>query len=529
MNSSMATPASGKIDTTLQWDLASLVDLEIAVTQEKILDDTDLKRRDRAFFMRYREAGGPAGSRSQAFRSWLEERRRESQKDVPTPGHEAQSWLGWIKSLGFMATFLLGATWAWGALTVHGAAVNVLTFWFLTIGIPLLLTGMGFYLMLGRRLPHMPEPPLILKRGLARLVVSGVLRTEHLFTAHIVSGRELTLRASAGELRSRFSDRHGLISALLANTLHFLGLGMVLGIFAALFSFKNFSNQDYGWQSDAACVKAERVEGFVGLISLPWTCVLGRDVGHPTAREIAGTRFFRNEGVKGMDHAVSVNWSSFLVFSSLFWGVLPRLVLLVAGRLASRRQLHAEDFTQHRFDALWLRMATPGVSTDPTDPGNSVVIPPPVVKPDYSQGRGTGFLLIPQELSSDKLRQNVINRLRSQYDQTPSESLLLPSLPAPKAALLDRLAPLADGGRMDLYILQESFMPPVREFLTFLMDCRAKFGAGASLRVVLIGERTGDGTWAWPSDQDRLVWNAKIVAIGDPRISILTLNPPENN
>ena len=81
---------------------------------------------------------------------------------------------------------------------------------------------------------------------------------------------------------------------------------------------------------------------------------------------------------------------------------------------------------------------------------------------------------------------------------------------------------------MDLHILQESFMPYGREFRTFLTDCRAKLGAGTSLRVVLIGVRTGDGTWAPASDIDRSVWNDKIAAIGDSRISTLTLNPPEN-
>ena len=528
MNPSKALKKSDKPGAKSPWDLASLIDLEVALTQERGLDDADLKRRDRAFYKRYREAGGPAGSRSRAFRAWVEERRRESTKNQASPGQEAQAWLRWIRSLGFIATFLLGSTWALATLTAHGAPVNVLTFWFLTIGIPLLLTGLGFYLMLGRKFPHLPESPLILKRLLARILISGVRQTEHLFTDRIGSARKLALRAGAGELRLRFSDRHGLISALLANTLHFLGLGMVLGIFAALFSFKCLSNQDYGWQSDAAYVKAERVEGFVRLISLPWTCLFGRDVGHPTTREICNTRFFRNEGVKGMDHTASINWSSFLVFSSLIWGVLPRGVLLMAGRMGSRRQLHAEDFGQHRFDALWRRLATPDISIEAPDWKEPHEVHAAVMESDNSQAQGPMYLLIPQEISSDKLRRNVIKRLEFQYGSSPSEFRNLPSLPKSRAALLDELVALADGGRMDLHILQESFMPYVREFRTLLMDSRAKLGAGASLRVVLIGVRTGDGTWAVASALDRSVWNDKLAAIGDPRISLLSLSPPEN-
>jgi len=523
----MATQASATSATASQWDLASLIDLEIAVTQEKRLADTDFKHRDRAFFKRYRGHGGPAGSRSQAFRAWVEDRRREGPKDVPTPGQEAEAWLGWIKSLGSMATFLLGATWAWAALTIHGSPVNVLTFWFLTVGIPLGLTLLGFHLLLGRRLQHLPQAPLIVKRLLANLLVSGVLRTEHLLTERIGSERELALRARAAELRARFSDRHGLVSSLLANTLHVLGLGMVLGIFAALFAFKGFSNQDYGWQSDAACVTAQRVDGFVSMISLPWTCVLGGDVGHPTTREIEGTRFFRNEGVRGMNHAASINWSSFLVFSSLCWGVLPRVILLLAGRAGARRLLRAEDFSQHRFDALWRRMTMPDITIESAGSEEPRSLPAAAaLEPDKSPAQGSGVLLMPQELWSDKLRQNVTNGLEFQHGRSPREFRPMPSLPAPRAALLDELASLAVGERMDLHILQESFMPPVREFRKYLTDCRAKLGARASLRVVLIGVRTGDGTWAAASDQERSVWNDRIAAIGDPRISLLILDPP---
>ncbi len=508
----------------MQWDLASLVDLEIAVTQEKSLADTDLKARDRAFYQRYRAEGGAVGSRSQTLRAWVEVRRGDSAQATPTPGQEAQACVGWIKSLGSMATFLLGSMWAWGALTLHGAPVNVLTFWFLTIGIPLLLTAAGFYLLMGWRLPRGPHAPMILKRLLARLVVSGVLRSEHFLTDRIGSDREAALRAHGGELRARFADRHGLIAAILANTLHVLGLGMVLGIFAALFVFKNFSNQDYGWQSDAACVTAGRVDGFVGLIAMPWTRVLGRDAGQPSSREIERTRFLRNEGVKGIDHAASINWSSFLVFSSLFWGVLPRVLLCVAGRVAVRRRVQAEDFSQHRFDALWRRMENPDITMAPSGsvaPGDACAA---AWEPDTSQGQAAGLLLLPQELASDKLRQNVVSRLAAQHGHSPHQVRALPALPGPRTALVDQLASGTAGNRLDLLILQEAFMPPVREFREFLLSCRAKLGGRCSLRVVLIGARTGDGTWAAPTAQDRAVWQERIAAIGDARISVLTLN-----
>jgi len=521
-----------KPNSNSPWDLASLVDLEIFVTQEKSLDESQIKSRDRASYTRHCGSLGSDSSRSRAFRAWVEDRRRECNKEIPTPGQEAETCLGWIKSLGAMATFLLGATWAWGAVTLHGAhdaPVNVLTFWLLTIGIPFLLTLAGFYLLLGRRIPHIPQPPFFLKTLLAKTLVSGVLRAEHHFTDRIGSERELELRARSGDLRARFADRHGLIASLLANTFHILGLGMVLGIFTALFVIKNFSNQDYGWQSDAACVKTERVDRFVSIISLPWTSIFGRGMGHPTPLEIASTRFLRNEGVKGIDHSASINWSSFLVLSGLFWGVLPRVALFVMGSVSTRRQLAKEDFSQHRFDALWRRMARPDITMEPAETDAPENAPMQVLAPDKQNLGGARILLLPQDIASDPMKRNVMHGCEVQFGSVLHESRVLPSSPKARTLLLDELASLPVASQMDLHILQESFMPPVREFRVFLKDCRAKLGAGASLRVVLIGARTGEGAWSAPTGQELAVWTRQISAIGDPRISILPLEPTDIN
>ena len=513
----------------LRWDLASLVDLETILEWDQSQEATTLKQRDRAFYVHHCGDGAGGRSRSEAFRAWVEERRRELTQCSPTPGEEAASLLRWLAFSGFFVTFLFGAIVAWGALTVHGVPVNVLTFWLLLVGLPFLLTMAGFYLLLGCRFSHVPQPPLFLKRLLAKQLAFGVLRAGHLLTGRIGSEREALLRARAGELRSRFSDRHSLISSLLANTLHLFGFGMVLGIFAALFSFKNFSNQDYGWQSDAAYVNAGRVERFTSLVSLPWTSIFGRDAGRPTMVEIKHTRYLRNQERTELDHSSSINWSSFLVLSSLFWGVLPRAVLLLSGRVVSRRQLNTGDFNQHRFDALWRRMEKPSfttVSESSRVPDELAAVA--VATPDKPQLLlGSGLLVIPQELSSEKLGRNVADRLEAQYGLSSHEFRPLPPLPLLRALLLEELASLPGASRMDLHFLQESFMPPVREFSMFLKSCRKSLGRNASLRVVLVGERTGDGTWSVPSAQHRSVWENKIAAIGDPRLSVLSLDPSE--
>jgi len=521
-----------KLNTDSRWDLASLVDLEVSVAQEKNLDDSQLKRRDRAFYKRYNDGHKTDGSRSRFFRAWVEERSREKEQDIPTPGQEAEACLGWIKRLGSLATFLIGATWAWGALSihgVHGAPVNVLTFWLLTIGIPFLLTLVGFYLLFGRKLPHVAHAPFFFKTLIAKLLVGSIQRTQRHITESVGNERELAIRVQAGELRARFSDRHGLFASLLANTFHILGLGMVLGIFTALFAFKIFSNQDYGWQSDAACVTAERVEKFVGIISWPWTSICGEGVGHPTTQEIASTRFLRNEGVKGMDHSASINWSSFLVLSSLFWGVLPRVALFVMGRVSTRRQLAKEDFSQHRFDALWRRMAKPDIIMEPVDavvPENS---PMQVLAPANLNMKDTRILLLPQDIAGDQLKKNVIHGCETQYGFSLHENRVMPALPTARALLLDDLASLPEANQMDLHILQESVMPPQMEFLSFLKDCRAKLGREASIRIVLIGESDVAGTWDFSSELNISVWNDKIAILGDPRISILILDPTSIN
>lgn len=518
-----------KWNKVVKWDVASLIDLEIAVSRDEGGKPEDLKRRDREFFRSLESAGTPANllkTRSWVLWQWLQYRKPELTADGTTPGGEVAGWLDTIKHVGFCLLFLLGATWVWGNLS--SKAVNAPVFAVLTTGIPFVLSCVGFYLLLSHRIPRMRTGPSIFRGIVAGMLTKGVKRGIRHLSGRLDADRVRTARATLGALRIRLAEHGGIVVSRLASATHLLGLGMVIGISVALFWFKTVSYQNYGWMTHASWMNEATIGGFVRTIATPWRPFAGEGKGNPTEAQIARSQFFLNNEPQEIDRASNMTWSSFLLLTSLVWGVLPRVGLFVAGKRDHRRALAAETFTQHRFDDPWRRMTH-----------REVVI----IHPESSQGTANGstespvaekqrevaddyrsILLVPLEIGTEKLIERLRIALNHEHGLAVMERRVLPGLPNQRDEMLDEFGTPASAGTMELLLLQEAFMPPTRELRKFLSKCRERFRK-ASLRVVLIG-KSKEGRWETPSESDRSVWLENITGMGDPRLSLVCLSSP---
>ena len=519
------TAGHHKPDDPVSWDIGSLIDLEIAVSRDEGDKSEDLKRRDREFFRTLESAGTPAKllkNRSWVLWQWLQFRKPELTADGTTPGGEVAGWLDTIKNVGFCLLFLLGATWVWGNLS--SKAVNAPVFAVLTTGIPFVLSCAGFYLVLSHRVPRMHTAPSIFRGIVAGVLTKGVRSGIRHLRGRLDADRVRTVRASLGALRIRLAERGGIVVSRLTSATHLLGLGMVIGISVALFWFKTASYQNYGWMTHASWMNEATIGGFVRTIATPWRPFAGEGKGYPTAEQIARSQFFLNNEPQETNRAANVTWSSFLLLTSLVWGVLPRVGLYVAGKRDHRRALGAETFTQHRFEAPWSRMTRPDVK----------IVRPITLGPDPKiLGKGGGIenldkseglrniLLVPSEISAEKLVERIRTALDHEYGLAVVETQRFPSLPNERAALLDQIG-TPSAGAIELLLVQEAFMPPVRELLRFLSTCRGRF-PNASIRVILVGKTIGECQWDPPSESDRSVWSEKITSLGDPRLSLVLL------
>ncbi len=512
------------------WDISSLIDLEVAVSRDEGGKPEDLKRRDREFFRSLESAGTPANllkSRSWVLWQWLQFRKPDLTGDGSTPGGEVAGWLDLIKHIGFCLLFLLGATWVWGNL--NDKSVSVLHFAALTTGVPFVLSCVGFYLLVSHRVPRLRAGPSYFRGALTRVLIVSVKQGLRHMSTRLDADRVRTFNAAVGALRIRLAERGGILISRLASVTHLLGLGMVIGISLALFWFKASSYQNYGWMTHASWMKESTIGGIVRTIALPWRPFAGAGKGYPTDAQIAHSRFFRDNKPEDNDHSANEAWSSFLLWTSIVWGVLPRVGLFLAGKRDHRRALAAETFTQHRFDDPWRRMTRrevvighPESRQDSADKSAETGDIP--AKPDAANEHQS-ILLVPAEIGAGKLLEIFRASLDHEHGLAVTETLEFPELPNKRDALLDEFGTQASASTIELLLLQEAFMPPTRGLRRFLSTCRERFPK-ASIRVILIGKANADFSWETPSESDQSVWSDNITSLGDPRLSLVLLKSP---
>ena len=511
-------------EATPKWDVASLIDLEY-LNEAKSNLDIDIKARDRAFYLALSKSGGldPAAitNKSIVFRRWVDERRQSPEFPKPGPGETTAGILALARFWGGLGCVLLGALFAWGALNISGRQVNVIQFWCLIVGLPFFFTLLGFYLLLGDRCSRFPRPPGIFRIWLGRWIIDAGNRTTRLF--HRKSSQEHALRISrlSGEIKRRIHGRGELLTVAFGSLFYFLGLGLVTGIFLAIVLFRFSSYQDYGWQTHSGWLTETKVHSLVGVVSAPWACFAGDGDGYPTASQIHETRIFRNDATMRENPAASVTWSSFLLWSSFVYGLLPRLALCVLGQIHLRRAYAREDF--HRFDALWRRLTMPDVRIDtPAEDPLPPTMAPRVLHQPAEFIQGSDLLLAPIEFNVPEVSEKLQTALRS-HDLRFDSVITLPSLPSARQSLLASLADPATGSPARLLILQESVMPANQSFVGFLRKIRQTFGVRLPIHVLLLHDVAAPN-----ADQYLAAWRSRLDPLGDALLSLITIRIEPN-
>ncbi len=510
------------------WDLDSLIDLEVAVSHDESGEDKErLKRRDRDFFLHLKKELNPPQdllkSRSWVLWQWLQFRKPNMTIHGVTPGDEVGNWLEVIKKAGFGIMAVIGAIWVWGNLS--RSEVNVVVFGFLTIGIPFILSCVGFWFLWSNRKPSVRPAPSIFRglvaKALIKCVECGIRKGGMKASADKVRTAEFT----AGAIRIRCDERGGIILASLTSATHLLGLGMVIGISISLFWFKTSSDQYYAWKSHAAWTNETTIGNGVRLFALPWRPIFGEGSGYPSSAQITNSRAYPDGNTEKRDRAANDAWSSFLLLASLCWGVLPRLALYMAGRRALRQALDAETLTQYLFDEPWNRMTRREASIEhPThsERQNDQAAPVEyILEPSREVSAEHCILLIPNELNATALIYRISASLPQVTGCAPTVTHTFPSLPTERSALLDRIGREC-GQPAELVFVLQAFMPCLPELEDFLKQCRQRF-PNASLRVALIGKMQDSTQWEAPANSDLSGWKKSITAIGYSRLSATAL------
>lgn len=515
------------------WSLADLLDLEYFLSQDqKSIDsrrDKELAERDRAIYLQIKDSCQPNASPADKrclLQAWVANRRTSlvqgSGQEEALPGKifkELTRVCGW--GLFFVA-LLIGWSLAMSFLSYSGTTpVNVTIFFALFVGSQLfflciLLLFLAFNRLTGRA--SLPLTYSVLRKILFRLAVR-LGRLPSATDAH------RWLATFFGRLR-RQKKSYGLLLALpFFLLMQVAGIGFNIGVLTATLFKVLATDIAFGWQSTLQ-LSSEVVFDLVQIIALPWAWIVPAHLAYPDLVQISGSQMVLKDGIYHLATVDLVSWWPFLCLAVGVYGLLPRALLLLAGWLKGRWLISGLRFDTAAQQQVLHRMLTPRLSTESRAEIPPVAVkeePEPVKEISAPQISEQVVALIPDEIFSDCSEQDLSALVQEKLglriercqriDQEGEAEQLIP-------AAIDE----EEGLQIDsLLLLQEAWQPPIEDFFYFLRRLRSILGQEVLFSILLIGKPKAETIFTEVREQDYIIWQQKIVALGDPYLQCVCL------
>ena len=176
------------------------------------------------------------------------------------------------------------------------------------------------------------------------------------------------------------------------------------------------SDMAFGWQSTLVTT-SERVYDLIRVMALPWSWFVPSSLAHPSLEQIQGSRIILKDGLSVLATHDLISWWPFLCMGILFYAIIPRGLLLIAGILAQDRAVNRFNLERPRFSQVLVRMQSPVLAIDthetpvsqaiePNPIKGMTSIPPVALKEPVQPGR-TAVVLASKKVYSDAAIQKV--------------------------------------------------------------------------------------------------------------------------
>ncbi len=519
--------------TEKEWTIPDLIDFEYFLSHGETPRGAPLEDLDRRIFLESvepRVAGSQPGSpvfRRNAFRLWLEQRRamfRVQEPHAVLPGDvflESRSLLHLLVAAVGLAS---GAAVALSLLAYTGkAAVNVTMY----LGVLVILQLVSLLFML--RFFFFKTSLGILRRHsilyglLSRLMESIASRIAQPAMAGAVGHQRSTIRAASGLLRGMYGIYGQVLFWPFFAATQIFGVMFNAGAIGATLIRVFTSDLAFGWQSTLQ-MSSGVVHAVVRTLAAPWTWLLGPHAC-PSMEEIEGSRMVLKEGLSALATGNLVSWWPFMVLAVVFYGLLPRVLLLIIAVFGGHRALSRVRFTHAGCDQLMLRMRTPGISTagvpDGPVPLHSTIEQPASREAVYLTYMDAA-VLIPEEIINMCDESEFAKHLGANLGLKPAELLPITGSIDKDRRAVESAVRGHDQDDRAVVLVQEAWLPPIAETFGLIREIRACSGRSMRIAVLLIG-KPSEGTILTPvRKSDKAIWNKALAGLADPYLSMAT-------
>ncbi len=517
----------------INWRINDLIDLEFFLFKKDRDDQIKPDHSDREIYLAHiepvlKKEKNTADPGRFIIRCWLDQKKKMAKQALDAnfmfPGdlfYDAYRLFQFL--FGFLGIFI-GTGLAFTLLTYQGEnPINVSLYLgiFVIMQILLVLVLIGSFLCrrLFRFLPRIPVAYHLLSLLLAGIIQKIKSKTEATLSAQ----QRNAARTIAGLLKEKKSI-YGTVSYWpFFIVAQIFGIGFNVGILSATFLRILGSDLAFGWQSTVR-FSTETVYHMVEFLAAPWNGFVPPHVAHPTPHQIEGSRIVLKEGIYRLATTDLTAWWPFLCLSVLFYGLLPRIILLIAGYVLQYRALNRIDFHHRTCDQLIRRMLTPIVTTS----GISSSRQSPALRQQSASP-------LKQEMVSHQptqlvplIHEDIFDRCKDEELQTVARHIgdIIHEKKIKITGDFDEDKPLFDmvseaimkDEGPDILLLQEAWQPPIQETYLFLKELRRYFSTKTKIHVGLIGKPAPDSIFTEVEDRDFIIWEQALFSLGDPYV-----------
>lgn len=418
-----------------------------------------------------------------SLRQWLEDRRGLEKEtlgaDMILPGDFFGEIYLLLSYLFVIAGIIIGSSLTVSLSVYTGKApLNVSVFLGFLVGTQFILLSLLLFTLLMRTLRPSYFGQSVLYSLLGTLITKAVVFIKNTAIKHLSAKRRSAIEAALGIAGAKKTVYGSLFYWSLFMLTQLFGIGFNIGVLSTTVLKVAGSDIAFGWQSTLQ-FSHKAVYELVKYISLPWSWAVPPDIAHPSLAQIEGSRMILKDGI--WHHATSdlASWWTFVCFVVLFYGFMPRLILFCVAYFAQKWRLKKLDFSHIKVKHQGLTIKT--------------------------------AILIPDEIF-EKCQDDMLEKLIRQHigDYKIEQKL---KVDADK----HELAKLKD---IHLFILLESWQPPIKEILSLIQSIRKNIGAKSRICIILIGRPKQHTVFTKVKEEEFMVWTQKITSLSDPYLSV---------
>jgi len=512
----------------MKISLKDIIDLDYLITRDDTLDSReDIKSRELKNRKIYSRCQGSSKTDGDLLLSWLKFRKDEKGLQV-MPGTVFSSLYTCMVYIMIFSGLIFGLTTVYSFLAYHGSRpVNVTSFTALFIVLQVIFILFTVVLLVRRRVGKVNSYEGSIVHKIVSSLFFNVLPGIFIKTGRLIVSRSIEdpdyfisfMRVKTREYRELFFWPFFILTSLFA-------FSFSAGVLGGMFFKVVVSDMAFGWQSTLTA-SSHNIHDIVSLTASPWSWFVPDTTAFPSLEQIEGSRIVLKQGIYSLTTQNLVSWWPFLCFGILFYAVIPRVVLIIAGNFFQQKALKNFNFSKPNFKQLIIRMKSPVLDFDTQESMvNQDIEKDPVkseLKGDSSASQqnvpvGKALLLVSKSVYSHETIQVIIKGVGKYLSLDVIETIGIKFDIDHDA---DAVSRIEKSDADQIILLHEVWQPPIRELLYYITNIREVVPEGIPLYVLLTGDAGREDLGVDGSDVNFKVWKKSVFKLEDPGISVI--------